>query len=64
MTNTEAGPGAGTDPVRTAATREVSPAARKLAEAIARRLAPKLERTAQAPKATNDTQQTTGLLDE
>jgi hypothetical protein len=60
MTNTEAGPSAGNEPV----CRELSPAARKFAEAIARRLAPKLERTAQPPKPPTASKQPTGLLGE
>jgi hypothetical protein len=52
MTNTEAGPSAGTEPVRTAATREVSPAARKFAEYLARRMAPMIESAAKRNETT------------
>ena len=51
MSNTNAGPSAGNEPVCAPTTREVSPAARKLAEYIARRWAPKLERAAQQDRA-------------
>jgi hypothetical protein len=52
MSKTEAGRIAGTEPIRMLLRHEVSPAARKFAEYIARRLAPKLERAAQQHHAT------------
>ena len=52
MSKTEAGRKAGTEPVCTPLRQEVSPAARKFAEYIARRLAPKLEQAARQHRAT------------
>jgi hypothetical protein len=57
MSNNKAGPCAGNEPTRVHTTREVSPAARKFAEYLARRMAPMIQHAAGLKQRNNDAQQ-------